>query len=65
MATNESRDERLVRYERRLAELPPREIHSGDELDRAEAARAARHFGFAQPVFRTSLKLRFFGEGVR
>lgn len=65
MATGESRDERLARYERRLAALPSPSISSAEELSRSEAARAARHFGFAQPVFRTSVKLRFSGDGLR
>jgi hypothetical protein len=65
MATHESRDARLARLENKLSELPSREIYSAEELDRAEAARASRHFEFAQPVFRTSVKLRFFGDGVR
>ncbi len=61
MATGESREERLAR----LAQLngPRRDIRSADELNRSEAARAARLFGFAQPMFRTSIKLRFSGEG--
>jgi len=64
MDTDESRDERLRRYEERLESLPSREIFSAEELHRSEAARAARHFGFAQPLFRTSVKLRFSGDGV-
>lgn len=64
MATNESRSDRLRRLERRLASLPTRDISSAEELSRSEAARAARLFGFAQPTFRTSVKLRFSGDGV-
>lgn len=64
MAINESRDDRLARLEQRFASLPRRDIFSAEELGRAEAARAARHFGFAQPVFRTSVKLRVSGDGV-
>jgi hypothetical protein len=64
MATAESRDERLARLEATLAHLPDPNVFSAEELDRAEQTRAARHFGFAQPAFRTSVKLRFSGDGV-
>ncbi|BBY41814.1 hypothetical protein [Mycolicibacterium celeriflavum] len=64
MATAESRDDRLARFEARLAQLPDPHVFSAEELERAEQARAARHFGFAQPVFRTSVKLRFSGDAV-
>lgn len=64
MATAESRDDRLARFERQLAALPTPDIESEEELSRSEAARAARHFGFAQPAFRTSVKVRFSGAGV-
>lgn len=63
MATSESREERLDR----LARIQPksrRNVRSAEELSRSESARAARHFGFAQPMFRTSVKLRFSGDGV-
>lgn len=63
MATSESREERLAR----LAAMQPtgrRNVRSAEELGRAEVARAARHFGFGQPAFRTSVKLRFSGDGV-
>jgi hypothetical protein len=64
MTIGESRSDRLARYEAKLAALPRRDIHSAEELGRAESARAARHHGFAQPAFRTSVRLRFSGDGV-
>jgi hypothetical protein len=56
---------RLAALEARAAELDAPDIGSPEELQRFETARAARHFGFAQPSFRTSLRLRFTGEGVK
>jgi hypothetical protein len=64
MATPESHEERVLRLEAKLAGMPDPDISSWGELDRAEQTRAARHFGFAQPAFRTSIKLRFSGDGV-
>jgi hypothetical protein len=65
MATDESREERLARLEQRIAERDRPNISTAEELGRAEEARAARHFEFRPPAFRTSVKLRFFGEGVK
>lgn len=65
MATAESRDERLARLEAALAEDPDPDVKSAEEFDRSEQTRASRLFGFAQPSFRTSIKLRFSGEGVK
>jgi hypothetical protein len=64
MATAESREERLARFAAMLDEQPDPDIQSVEELARSEQARASRLFGFAQPLFRTSVKLRFSGEGV-
>jgi hypothetical protein len=64
MAIDESREERLARLEQRIAAREQPAIASAEELGRSETARAAWHFGFDAPAFRTSVKLRFFGEGV-
>lgn len=60
-----SENERLRALEALFEEIEDPEIESVEELSRAEDARAARHFGFAQPQFRTSVQLRFTGEGVK
>lgn len=65
MAIDDSRAARVARLEERRASRPRREITSVEELSRSESARAAWHFGFDAPAFRTSVKLRFFGEGVK
>jgi hypothetical protein len=44
-----SREDRLGRLEAAFAEVPVTPAGSLEELSRAERARAARHFGFAQP----------------
>lgn len=59
-----SRSAYLDELRQRIDALDLPHIESGEELARSEVARAARQFGFAQPQFRTSLKLRFTGEGV-
>lgn len=64
MATAESHRDRVARLRAQLDRMPDPNIQSGEELDRQESARAARHFGFAQPAFRTSVKVRFSGDGV-
>src|ERR1700743_2525157 len=60
-----SREQRLADLENTFSRVQVSSVESPEELSRAEMARAARHFGFAQPVFRTSVRLRFSGEGVR
>ena len=66
MATDESdpTDARLEELERRIAQGRRSRVGSAEELARSEQARAARVFGFLQPTFRTSLRLRFSGDGV-
>ena len=65
MATGRSSDPRhLAELARRIEDLDLPTFESSEEVARSEVARAARHFGFAQPSFRSSLKLRFTGEGV-
>lgn len=65
MVIGESREDRLARLEARIASREQPNITSAEELGRSEAARAAWHFGFDAPAYRTSVKLRFFGEGVK
>jgi hypothetical protein len=60
-----SDEERLAALEAAFATVKVAPIGSTEELARSEQARAARHFGFAQPGFRTSVQLRFSGEGVK
>jgi len=60
-----SREQRLAELEKSFSRLPVSSIESSEELARSEITRAARHFGFAQPVFRTSVRLRFSGEGIK
>ncbi len=59
-----SDEERLAALEAAFATVEVTPVGSTEELARSEQARAARHFGFAQPGFRTSVQLRFSGEGV-
>ena len=63
--TDMSREQRLADLEKALSRVQVSSVESPEELARAEMARAARHFGFAQPAFRTSVRLRFSGEGIR
>lgn len=60
-----SREQRLADLEKTFSLVQVSSVESPEELARAEMTRAARHFGFAQPVFRTSVRLRFSGEGIR
>jgi hypothetical protein len=60
-----SREDRLDQLEAAFDATPVTPVGSPEELTRAEQARAARHFGFAQPQFRTSVRLHFSGEGVQ
>jgi hypothetical protein len=60
-----ARQERLARLNQQLEALPQPTIESLEELARIEQARASRHFGFTQPEFRTSVKVRFSGDGVQ
>jgi len=60
-----SREQRLDELEKAFSQVPVGAVDSAEELARAEMARASRHFGFAQPTFRTSVRLRFSGEGVK
>lgn len=62
MAT--AREERLAALRARANQIDYPDILSVSELARSEEARVSRHFGFAQPAFRTSLSMRFTGEGV-
>lgn len=63
--TDMSREQRLADLEKAFSRVEVSAVESPEELARAEMARAARHFGFAQPAFRTSVRLRFSGEGIR
>jgi hypothetical protein len=60
-----SREQRLADLENAFSQVQVSPVESAEELARSEMARAARHFGFAQPVFRTSIRLHFSGDGVR
>lgn len=59
-----SSDDRLDRLAQQFDQMGGRSVESLEELARIEQARAARHFGFAEPGFRTSVKMRFSGDGV-
>ena len=60
-----SREQRLDELEKAFSQVAVTAVESAEELARAEMARASRHFGFAQPTFRTSVRLRFSGEGIK
>jgi hypothetical protein len=60
-----SREQRLADLEKTFSQVQVSPVESAEELARSEMARAARHFGFNQPLFRTSVRLRFSGDGVR
>ncbi|MDI9914352.1 hypothetical protein [Rhodococcus sp. IEGM 1379] len=59
-----SREDRLAALEASFSEVEIDPIGSVEEFARSEQSRAARHFGFKKPVFRTSVRIRFSGEGV-
>lgn len=58
------REQRLAGLEEAFAKAPIIPIGSTEELARVEQVRAAGHFGFAQPKFRTAVRLHFSGQGV-
>ena len=58
-------EDRLRRLEAALGQVEVPDLRSPDELSRQEAMRFARTFGGEPPVFRTSVLLRFHGDGVR
>ena len=58
-------EDRLRRLEAALGQVEVPDVRSADELARHEAMRFARTFGGEPPVFRTSVLLRFHGDGVR
>jgi hypothetical protein len=62
MATSE---DRVAALEAAIDAAPGPEIFSAEEMERHEAARFADVFGFAAPRFRTVVRIRFHGDGVK